>query len=83
MIIAEKILFNVIAFFLFVIVFVKLIRKNDTNYIIILILQAIRYINKLYRNFKSALCKYYCKNNNVFAWNSITNTCFSCGKEGT
>lgn len=42
MIIAEKILFNVIAFFLFIMIFAKLIRKNDTNYISILILQAIR-----------------------------------------
>lgn len=41
MIIAEKILFNVIAFFLFVLIFAKMIRKNDTNYIIVLVLQAI------------------------------------------
>ncbi len=45
MIIAEKVLFNVIALFLFVLIFVKLIRKNDTNYIAILIMQAIRDFN--------------------------------------
>lgn len=37
----EKILFNLIAFSIFIIIFFKIIRKNDTNYIGILILQAI------------------------------------------
>ena len=37
----EKILFNLLAFSLFVIIFFKIIRKNDTNYVILLILQAI------------------------------------------
>ena len=41
MIIAEKIIFNVVAFFLFVLIFFKMIRKNDTSYLGILILQAI------------------------------------------
>lgn len=41
MVIAEKILFNVIAFFLFIFMFFKMIHKNDTNYIALLILQAI------------------------------------------
>lgn len=41
MIIAEKILFNVIAFFLFIFIFIKMIYKNDTNYVAISILQAI------------------------------------------
>lgn len=41
MIIAEKIIFNVIAFFLFVFIFFKMIRKNDTSYLIILVFQAI------------------------------------------
>ena len=45
MIIVEKILFNVIAFFLFIIMFAKMFRKNDTNYIAILVLQAIRNFN--------------------------------------
>ena len=40
MIIAEKIIFNVVAFFLFVLIFFKMIRKNDTSYLGILILQA-------------------------------------------
>ncbi len=37
----EKIAFNLIAFSIFIIIFFKIIRKNDTNYIGILILQAI------------------------------------------
>ena len=37
----EKIIFNLLAFSLFIIIFFKIIRKNDTNYISLLILQAI------------------------------------------
>lgn len=37
----EEVLFNLIAFSLFIIIFFKIIRKNDTNYISLLILQAI------------------------------------------
>lgn len=38
---AEKIIFNVLAFSLFVIMFFKMIKKNDTNYLIILCMQAV------------------------------------------
>ena len=38
---AEKIIFNVLAFSLFVIMFFKMIKKNDTNYVVILCLQAL------------------------------------------
>ena len=41
MIIAEKIFFNMVAFFLFIFIFFKMIYKNDTNYIGTIILQAI------------------------------------------
>lgn len=37
----EKIIFNVLAFSLFIFIFFKMIRKNDTNYVIILCLQAL------------------------------------------
>ena len=37
----EKLLFILLSFILFVITFVKIIKKNDTNYIIILVMQAI------------------------------------------
>ena len=35
----EKIIFNVLAFTLFIILFFKLIRKNDTSYIVILAIE--------------------------------------------
>lgn len=41
MIIAEKILFNVIAFFLFIFIFIKMIYKNDTNYLVLIGIQAV------------------------------------------
>ena len=37
----ERMLFNVVAFMLFILVFFKMVRKNDTNIISILIIQAI------------------------------------------
>ena len=37
----EKFLFNILAFSLFSIIFGKLIKKNDTNYVFILVLEAI------------------------------------------
>ena len=37
----EKFIFNILAFSLFIIIFSKLIRKNDTNYVFILVLEAI------------------------------------------
>lgn len=37
----EKIFFNLIAFALFIIMFFKIIKKNDTNYVAVLILEAI------------------------------------------
>ena len=37
----EKFIFNILAFSLFIIIFSKLIRKNDTNYVFILVIEAI------------------------------------------
>ena len=37
----EKIVFNVLAFSLFIIFFFKMIKKNDTNYVIVLCIQAL------------------------------------------
>ena len=39
--IVERIIFNVLAFTLFVFMFAKMISKNDTNYIAIIALQAL------------------------------------------
>ncbi len=41
MVIAEKIIFSIVAFYLFIIMFFKMIRKNDTIYIYSLVLQAL------------------------------------------
>ena len=41
MAIAEKIIFNLLAFTLFTVVFMKMIKKNDTSYVYILILEFI------------------------------------------
>ena len=37
----EKLIFNLFSFALFIMVFINLVRKNDTNYVYILVLQAI------------------------------------------
>lgn len=37
----EKIIFNILAFSLFILIFFKMIKKNDTNYVIVLCLQAL------------------------------------------
>ena len=39
--IGERIIFNILAFVLFIIIFLKMIKKNDTNYTYILLAQAI------------------------------------------
>ena len=41
MIIAEKIIFSIIAFYLFIIMFFKMIKKSDTVYIVVLLMQAL------------------------------------------
>lgn len=41
MVIAEKIIFSILAFYLFIIMFFKMIRKNDTIYISVLAMQAL------------------------------------------
>mgnify|MGYP007127813483 FL=1 len=39
--IVEQLIFTIIAFVLFVFTFFKMIRKNETDYIIVLIIQAL------------------------------------------
>jgi len=48
-IIFEKIIFNILAFSLFILMFFKMIRKNDSTYVYILVLQAARNSNELFR----------------------------------
>lgn len=50
----EKLIFNMLAFSLFIIIFAKLIKRNDTNYIIMLGIEvlgiAINFIEIIIRN---------------------------------
>ena len=41
MIVIEQLIFNILAFALFIIIFSKIIKKNDTSYVISLIIEAI------------------------------------------
>lgn len=69
----EKIIFNLFAFTLFILIFIKFIRKNDTSYVYLLITQfvgiAINFIELSFgKSFGSN-----CKINNVFIICNITN----------
>ena len=44
----ETLIFSVIAFALFVYIFYRLIKKNDTKYVTILAIEALRNSNKIY-----------------------------------
>ena len=46
----EKLIFNILAFTLFIIIFFRMIKRNDANYVIILALSAIRNCYQFYRN---------------------------------
>lgn len=44
----EKIVFNIIAFSLFIYILFKMIKKNDTSYLSLLLIQAVRNSFKFY-----------------------------------
>lgn len=44
----ETLIFSVIAFALFVYIFYRLIKENDTKYVTILVIEALRNSNKIY-----------------------------------
>ena len=44
----ETLIFSVIAFALFVYIFFRLIKENDTKYVTILAIEALRNSNKIY-----------------------------------
>ena len=44
----ESLIFSVIAFALFVYIFYRLIKENDTKYVTILAIEALRNSNKIY-----------------------------------
>ena len=41
MIVIEQLIFNILAFALFIIIFSKIVKKNDTSYVISIIIEAI------------------------------------------
>lgn len=56
----EQLIFIIIAFALFVYTFYQLIKKNDTKYVPILAVEAIRNSNKIYTSmFSKRRCKYF------------------------
>ena len=69
----EKIIFNIIAFSLFVYILFKMIKKNDTSYLSLLLLQAVRNSIKSYRNFEMGSIRSICKNNYVCFFNCDSN----------
>lgn len=46
----ETLIFSVIAFALFVYIFYRLIKENDTKYVTILAIEALRNSNKIYNS---------------------------------
>lgn len=46
----ETLIFSIIAFILFVYIFYKLIKENDTKYVPVLAIEAIRNSNKIYNS---------------------------------
>ena len=38
----EKLIFNMLAFILFIIIFFRMVKRNDANYVTLLAIQAIR-----------------------------------------
>lgn len=77
----ERIIFNILAFSLFTIIFFKMIRKNDTNYIAILILEAlgiaIGFIELLTKSFFRKFYKIY----DLFYFNFYSNCNYYFRKE--
>lgn len=67
----EQLIFIIIAFALFVYMFFQLIKKNDTRYVPILAIEAIRNSNRLYTIifFRSGN-KFRYQNNNIYIINS-------------
>ena len=49
MILLEQLIFNIIAFTLFVIIFLKIIQRNDTSYVISLMLEAVGIITSFFQ----------------------------------
>ena len=69
--IVEQLIFIILAFALFVYMFYQLIKKNDTKYVPVLAIQALRNRNRLYTIIFCRRGHWNCnKSNNMFIINS-------------
>ena len=71
--IVEQLIFIILAFALFVYMFYQLIKKNDTKYVPVLAIQALRNRNRLYTIICCRRRYWNCnKSNNMFIINSTS-----------
>lgn len=69
----EQLIFIIVAFALFVYMFYQLIKKNDTKYVPILAIQAMRNSNRLYATIFFKRWNWNNnKNNNIYVINNIS-----------
>lgn len=75
--IIEQLIFITVAFGLFVYMFLELIRKNDTKYVPILAIEALRNSNRfwIFMFFERRYRNCY-KNNNIYIINNYTDICY-------
>ena len=71
--IVEQLIFIILAFALFVYMFYQLIKKNDTKYVLVLAIQALRNRNRLYTIICCRRRYWNCnKNNNMHIINNCS-----------
>lgn len=80
--IVEQLIFITAAFALFVYMFYEFIRKNDTKYVPILAIEALRNSNRIYTFiFFKRRNKFCCKNDYIFVINNNSNSSNSIRKD--
>jgi len=70
--VVEQLIFTVISFAIFVYMFFRMIRNNDTSYVIVLLIQALRNSIKFYRSFIWNKIKYIICYFKIYIFNYIT-----------
>lgn len=68
----EKIIFNVLAFTLFILMFIQLIRKNDTSYVYLLVYRNNHKLHRVKYRKKFWFCS---KIDNVHVGSNLAGTC--------
>lgn len=77
----EQLIFIILAFALFVYMFYQLIKKNDTRYVPILAIEAVRNSNRFFAIiFCKRRHKYHNKDNNIHFFSNSTNSGNIIGK---